>query len=230
MFFFPIGCLLLGLFVLFFPVVLLLVFLNVVTFSFDRLGISPQLALLILFLTLVGSVINIPLTKRTVEYTRELQFGWFQIPVRRESGLAINVGGAIIPAALSCYLLFKVPVLPALVSTLLMIIICKLLAKPVPGRGLAIPMLIPPLFATLFAILLAGEFAAPVAYICGVLGTLIGGDLLNLRKARGLGAGVVSIGGAGVFDGIFLVGIFSVILTAIYLPPVTPFRLPWQFF
>ena len=226
MFFFPIGCLLLGLFILFFPVVLLLLFLNVITFSFERLGITPQLALLVLFSTLIGSVINIPITKRTVDYSRELQFGWFRIPMRRESGLAINVGGAIIPAALSCYLLFQVPRFPAVVSTLLIIIICKFVAKPVPGRGLAIPMFIPPLFASLFAVLLAGEFAAPVAYISGVLGTLIGSDLLNLRKARRAETGIVSIGGAGVFDGIFLVGVFSVILTAIYLPIVAPLRLP----
>lgn len=225
MFFFPIGCLLLVLFVLFFPVVLILLFLGVVTFSFERLGISPQVALLVLFLTLVGSVINIPITRRTVDYYRELQFGWFQIPLRRESGVAINVGGAVIPLALSCYLLFQVPIMPALISTLLMIAICKFLAKPVPGKGLAIPMFIPPVLATLFAVLLAGESAAPVAYISGVLGTLIGGDLLNLGKARRLEAGIVSIGGAGVFDGIFLVGVFSVILTAI-APVITPLRLP----
>lgn len=225
MFFFPIGCLLLVLFILFFPVVLILLFLGVVTFSFERLGIAPQLALLVLFLTLVGSVINVPITKRTVNYYSDLQFGWFQVPIRRESGVAINVGGAVIPLALSCYLLFQVPIMPALISTLLMIVICKFLAKPVPGRGLAIPMFIPPLFATLFAVLLAGESAAPVAYISGVLGTLIGGDLLNLGKARRLEAGIVSIGGAGVFDGIFLVGVFSVILTAI-APVVTPLRLP----
>lgn len=59
------------------------------------------------------------------------------------------------------------------------------------------------------------------------MGTLVGGDLLNLGKARNLGAGTVSIGGAGVFDGIFLVGIFSVALTAITLPVITPFAITW---
>lgn len=225
MFFFPVGCLLLGLFLLFFPVILILLFLNVVTFSFSRLGMSPELAVIMLLLMLVGSVVNIPLTRRAVEYSREAQFGWFRIPVRRESGLAINLGGAIIPAALSLYLLFKVPLLPVLVSTLLMVIICKFLTRPVPGRGLAIPMFIPPVMATLFAVLLVGEAAAPVAYISSVLGTLIGGDLLNLHKARRLGSGIVSIGGAGVFDGIFLVGVFSVVLTTLYLPPI-PIQIP----
>ena len=225
MFFFPVGCLLLGLFILFLPVILVLVFLNVVAFSFSRLGMSPGVAVTMLFMMLAGSVINIPLTRRTVVYSREMQFGWFRIPVRQESGLAINLGGAVIPAAISIYLLFKAPLPPILASTVLMIIICKFLAKPIPGRGLGMPMFIPPVLATLFAVLLAGEMAAPVAYISGVLGTLIGGDLLNLSKARKLGAGVVSIGGAGVFDGIFLVGIFSVVLTALYLP-TTPIQMP----
>ena len=215
-FFFPLSCLLLGLFILLLPILFLLVFFNIVAFTFEKLGISPELALLILLLMLIGSVINLPLTKRTIEYTREIRFGWFQIPVRQESGLAINLGGAIIPVALSCYLLFKVPLWPVLAATVLMVIICKFLTKPVPGRGLAIPMLIPPLFATLFAILLVRDFAAPCAYISGVLGTLIGGDLLNLGKARRVGSGIISIGGAGVFDGIFLVGIVSVILTAFF--------------
>ena len=103
-----------------------------------------------------------------------------------------------------------------LTATFLMILICKFLTRPVPGRGLAIPMFIPPVCAALFAILFAREYAAPCAYISGVLGTLIGGDFLNLGKARKLGAGIVSIGGAGVFDGIFLVGVVSVILTAFF--------------
>ena len=221
MLFLPVGCLLLGLFLLLLPLLLILFFFNIVAFSFERLGIPPQGVFLLLFFILVGSLINIPITRRT-RYSREVRFGWLRVPVRQETGLAINLGGAIIPAALAIYLLFQVPLLPALIATALMIIICKFLTRPVPGRGLAIPMLIPPILSTLFAILLAGELAAPVAFISGVLGTLIGGDLLNLGKARRVGGGVLSIGGAGVFDGIFLVGVFSVLLTAITLPPLFP--------
>ena len=54
--------------------------------------------------------------------------------------------------------------------------------------------------------------AAPLAYIAGTLGTLIGGDLLNLGLLPGLGAPVASIGGAGTFDGVFLTGILAVLL------------------
>lgn len=218
MFFLPVGCVLFVLFALFLPLLLLLLFFDVVTFGFERLGVPPQAAVALLIAMLVGSLINIPVSRRTVEYSRERRFGWFDVPVRHQYGLAVNLGGAIIPIGLSVYLLFQAPFYPTLIATAVMIVVCKFLTRPVPGRGLAIPMLVPPLLATGLALVLGGEAAPQVAFISGVLGTLIGGDLLNLGKARKLGAGIVSIGGAGVFDGIFLIGIFSVLLTAI--PPL----------
>jgi uncharacterized membrane protein len=57
--------------------------------------------------------------------------------------------------------------------------------------------------------------AAPLAYVSGSLGTLIGADLLNLPSLRSLGAPVASIGGAGTFDGIFLTGIIAVLLASL---------------
>ena len=93
-----------------------------------------------------------------------------------------------------------------------MTVVAKYYSKIVPGRGITLPILIPPLFSTLFAFLLMPNFAAPCAFISGVLGTLIGADLLNLKKMKNLG-GFLSIGGAGVFDGIFLTGIVSALLS-----------------
>ena len=74
------------------------------------------------------------------------------------------------------------------------------------------PIFIPPLFSALFALILVPEFTAPAAFISGVLGTLIGADILNLKKIQRYG-GFLSIGGAGVFDGIFLVGIVSALIS-----------------
>jgi uncharacterized membrane protein len=51
-----------------------------------------------------------------------------------------------------------------------------------------------------------------VAYVSGVLGTLIGADLSNLGVIPKLGAPIASIGGAGTFDGVFLSGIIAVLL------------------
>ena len=83
-------------------------------------------------------------------------------------------------------------------------------------------MFVPPLVATGVAFLLSWKSAAPLAYIAGSLGTLIGADLLNLGKIEGLGAPVASIGGAGTFDGIFLTGILAVLLAAIFSPKRRP--------
>lgn len=216
MFFFPIGCLIFLLFILLLPILFLLGFFHIITLGFEKLGLSAEITLLILFLMLIGSAINIPLTKRKMIYVKEPSFfGFWKVPKLKAQAVSINLGGAVIPIALSFYFLNKVPLEPVLIATILMIFICKFLARPIPGRGIAIPAFIPPICAVLFALILAPEFAAPCAFISGVLGTLIGADILNLRKIRKMAPGLISIGGAGVFDGIFLVGIISALLTGL---------------
>jgi hypothetical protein len=89
------------------------------------------------------------------------------------------------------------------------------LADPVPGIGIALPVLVPGLSAAFVALLLSRAYAAPLAYIGGSLGTLIGADLLNLDKLQGLGAPIASIGGAGTFDGVFLTGVVAVLIASL---------------
>ena len=79
----------------------------------------------------------------------------------------------------------------------------------------------PVVVTAIVAMILSREDSAPLAYIAGSLGTLIGADLTNLDKVRGLGAPVASIGGAGTFDGIFLTGILAVLLASLYARPRT---------
>ncbi|MDO9084222.1 MAG: DUF1614 domain-containing protein, partial [Humidesulfovibrio sp.] len=86
---------------------------------------------------------------------------------------------------------------------------------------IAVPVLLPPAVAALTAILLVPdlpgyESVAPrAAYMAGTLGTLIGADVMHLVNRRTwatLDAPLLSIGGAGTFDGIFLAGIIAVLL------------------
>jgi uncharacterized membrane protein len=44
------------------------------------------------------------------------------------------------------------------------------------------------------------------------MGALIGGDLLNLGRVAEMSAPMLSIGGAGTFDGVFLTGILAGLL------------------
>jgi len=217
MVFIPIALLFFLLFILFLPALLALVYFHVVTLGFERLGISSGETLFLLFIILIGSCINIPLSRKKLVYTtRPRFFGLFRTPKVEVHGVAINLGGGIIPILLSLYFLFLLwqqgfELAPVFWAVLLMIILSKLLARVVPGAGISLPFFIPPIFSALFAVFLTPGFAAPTAFIAGVLGTLIGADILNLGKARKYG-GYLSIGGAGVFDGIFLVGIVSALL------------------
>ncbi|MDI6591578.1 MAG: DUF1614 domain-containing protein [Patescibacteria group bacterium] len=220
MFLLPVGCLIFLLFILFLPILFLLGFFHIATIGFEKLGISSQMTIFLLLAILIGSGINIPLTKKKLVYKEKTHFfGLLKVPRFEVEGIAINLGGAIIPILLSFYFLylgFKAgfELQPVLIATILMIIICKFLARVIPGIGIALPFFIPPIFSAIFALILAPGFTAPCAFVAGVSGTLIGADILNLRKAQKAG-GFISIGGAGVFDGIFLVGIISALLAGI---------------
>jgi uncharacterized membrane protein len=101
-----------------------------------------------------------------------------------------------------------------LLATAGVAVVCHWLAQPVPGVGIALPLLVPSVAAGVLALVLSRQDAAPLAYIGGSLGTLIGADLLNLDRLQGLGAPVASIGGAGTFDGVFLTGILAVLIAS----------------
>ncbi|MCX8159739.1 MAG: DUF1614 domain-containing protein [Candidatus Saccharicenans sp.] len=205
--------------------------LGLISLAFQRLGLPADLVFTLLLLCLLGSGLNIPvkriqseglLTEQIVEF-----FGWkFRVPAAAASNttvLAINVGGAVIPGLLSLYLIWRWASLILLfaMATFVVTVLVNRVARPVRGLGIATPALFPPLVAALTALLFSsfspsGFQTAPViAYVAGTLGTLIGADLLNLKKIAELGAPIASIGGAGTFDGVFLTGIIAVVLTSI---------------
>jgi len=199
--------------------ILVLLAADLVTFSFTKLGLSLAAAVALLGFSLIGSVINIPISRRKVIYEQPAQPSFpfslfYYIPPRvREQVLAVNVGGALVPTGFSIYLLLtRAPIWQTIVATIVVAVIAKLAARPRPGIGIVMPVLIPPLLAVALALLLARHNAPPVAYVSGTMGTLIGADLLNLPAIKRLGPHMVSIGGAGVFDGIFLVGIVAALL------------------
>lgn len=218
MFFLPFSIFLLIIFlILLLPFFFFLIQIEIIRIALGKIGLSPQSAFLILILSLIGSGINIPLYSREVHsVVPDIDFFFlfhpFGLPeIHSKQIIAINVGGAIIPILLCIYLFPKAPFLPTFFSTLISTLICYKLSRVVPGLGVTIPALIPPIVAVLLAYIFSPDNKIPVAYISGVLGVLIGADLLNLPNL-GDYPGVMSIGGAGVYDGIFLVGIFSALL------------------
>jgi uncharacterized membrane protein len=211
--------LLIALFVLLLPVLAAVIYFNLITISFIRLGIPAGLTILLFAASIVGSFINVPLweTRTVVRPAEVVHVGPFFLYLRppqvSHTVLAVNVGGAVVPLLVSALLLPKAPLMPTLLATGVMTVIAYLLAQPVPGVGIVMNPLVPPIAAALLAWLLTGgQNAAPVAYIGGVVGVLVGADLLHLQEIL-RSPGVLSIGGAGVYDGIFLVGVIAAVLS-----------------
>jgi len=201
-----------------------LIFIGVIGIAFKDVGFSPMTITLILVATFLGSFVNIPLfkLKTTVPIIKEEFVNFlglvYRIPQveygQKITVVAINMGGALIPTAVSVYLLWKAPstIVYCLIGVAVVAIVTRIVARPVKGVGIVTPAFIPPIAAAVIALALPSGAPRTVAYVAGVLGTLIGADLSNLNVIPKLGAPVASIGGAGTFDGVFLSGIIAVLL------------------
>ena len=207
---------------------IILIQLRILRYAYMRLGVGPGAAMLLLIGSLIGSYFNIPVTVLPGPSVMSGQivdfYGMrYAVPVVVSwpgTVVAVNVGGAVIPTIMSTYLVIRYQLwLKAAVATAAIAIIIHSMATPVPGVGIAVPVFAPVVATAILAFILSREYAPPLAYIGGSMGTLVGADLLNLDKINGLGAPVASIGGAGTFDGIFLTGILAVLLAGIASPP-----------
>ena len=218
--YFPIITPFLALFGAMLGLLVLILQIRIFRYAFTSLGITSVSATFILLACLAGSFINVPIgvmgpNSEIIEQEIVHHGMHYVVPKldTKDVILAINVGGAIIPLLLSIFLMNRHHLwLKGLISSALVAAICYNLTEPVHGIGLALPSFVPPLAAVIVALVVSWRDAGILAYICGTLGTLIGGDLFNLDKIVGLGAPVASIGGAGTFDGIFLTGIIAVLL------------------
>ncbi len=193
-----------------------------------ELGIAPRVATLLVIGIFVGSLFNVPVWRRAgaavLEYRPSDFFGLGRLAPRlvqpgARQVIALNVGGCLIPSLIVVYELARLvdagggAPRHAAVAIGLNIAACYLMARPVAGLGILLPALVPGCLAALVAMLLAGEHAPPVAFCAGVLGPLIGADLLHLRDLGRRGGGLMSIGGAGTFDGIVISGFLATMLS-----------------
>lgn len=201
---------------------LFLLLVKITGYAFTKLGFSPIFVWALLAFTFLGGAVNLPVKTLVskeviIEPTKVSFFGLrYIVPgveEKQETLIAVNLGGAVVPALVSLYLIIATGAfLEVLVAVAVTSLVIHRVARPIPGVGIGVPVLIPPLAAAVISLLISPKNSAPVAYISGTLGTLIGADLLNLGRVKELRAPVISVGGAGTFDGIFLAGIIAVLL------------------
>jgi uncharacterized membrane protein len=190
--------------------------------AFGKLGLTPEFSLFLLIGTLVGSGINLPIYSLHSKETGHLVMSpdqkmiWEIFQPAREGKIvvAVNVGGCLIPLGLCLYFISLQLIDPSkiILGVLVITALSYKFSQLIPGLGVGMPIFLAPLSSALLALILDPEHAAHLAYISGVLGVLIGADMLRLNTIAALGAPVAAIGGAGTFDGIFLTGIIAALL------------------
>jgi uncharacterized membrane protein len=195
---------------------------GLLTIAFDKLGLSQSSAFLLLFSSLLGSGVNLPLFKINAEAPPESQMpkvfrSMLRLPEQQFTGktiIAVNVGGCLIPITFSIFLISHAALTAwqVLAAIGVVTLISRLTSRPMQGFGIGMPLFVAPISAALVAMVINPDNSAPLAYICGTLGVLVGADILRLSDIRKMGVPIASIGGAGTFDGIFITGIVAVLL------------------
>jgi uncharacterized membrane protein len=215
------------------PLIIIFLFLRFTEAAFEQVGFDHWHASLAVFGSIFGSLFNIPLFSATASsypgwylWLANIFRSGFETHYHPFS-LAINLGGAIIPLVISVHLVLSRRVAALKAGIGVVTILTYHLATPVPNQGIVLPFWIPPALAAICGLVLArGYQGAPaLAYISGSIGTLLGADIMNLLTPGAIPAlspaaapparqMVLSIGGAGVFDGIFLTGVLAVLFAA----------------
>ncbi len=207
--------------IILFPFIAFYIGYLVVTKAFQDMGFTSLEAIIIVFVSfLTGSgildgAIGLPLSNIPLFHYGEY---WM---------VGINMGGAIIPILLSIYLIYKNKLTPwkLVVGIAIVAVITYLVTEPVPERGIISPFpfwLLPVMFSSFTSLILwykAQRKAAPFAYTIGTLGVLIGADVFHLIELLQFDIGKATpavIGGANIFDMVFLTGILAVILDGVF--------------
>ncbi|BCS87479.1 hypothetical protein PSDVSF_07210 [Pseudodesulfovibrio sediminis] len=188
---------------------------------------------------LVGRMVNIPFhtserlvvipRPRKVQYTmdeagRPVQIEEEPANELKKQVFAVNVGGFVLPLLLSItflirqHMVYQTEGVYLWIGFVLIMVAggCYATAKADPFTGLRIPLVMPAIITFLCVYFFVPEPVRPVAaYVAGTMGAILGGNIIPLMTKRirnAVGAPVVSIGGPGIFGGVFVAGILSVLL------------------
>ena len=182
-------------------IVAILIYAGVAQRVLDRMRLSDREALLFIAAMAAGNFLP-------------------EIPVT--ANVAVNIGGAVVPAVLAVYLFVKAGTAKektrAVLATLAATAVIYGANKLIPVTPL-FPLPIDPIYFYAVLAAVAGYLAGRSrrsAFIAGV-GSMILMDIISRVEAYVIGGeSSVTIGGAGLFDGVVIVGILAVALAEIF--------------
>jgi len=154
-----------------------------------------------------------------------LFFGTITIPIFRYNGwwVGVSIGGALIPLLMCAYLISsrRVSLAELIIGIVIVSYISYFVTRPEQNVGIVADLPIafaPAIAAGLFSLStfwIDVSKAAPLAYSSGIIGTIIGADVLHLSAMLNFPAPagnsvILSIGGANIFDMVYITGIIAV--------------------
>lgn len=161
-----------------------------------------------------------------------LFLGWLTIPVfpYNDWWVGLSVGGAIIPLLICAGFILRkrVGVSETFIGIAIVAYLTYTITRAEEGVGIVadVPLAFAPaLAAGLYSLSVFWtdiNKAARLAYTSGVLGTLVGADVLRLGEMLSFDAppgefAVLSIGGANIFDMVYLTGVVAVAIAMFVL-------------
>lgn len=171
------------------------------------IGFTPGEAGTMIVVTIVLGGITIPLFPYN---------GWW---------VGICIGGALIPLLICARLLRsgRANLLESSIGIIIVAFVTYFITRAEEGVGIVadVPLAFAPAAAaglySMSTFWLNMDKAAPLAYVSGVLGTIVGADVFRLEEVLAFdppsdGVSVLSIGGANVFDMVYMTGIIAVII------------------
>ncbi len=207
---------------------------SLVSNAFERLDLTAAQGLLVFAAMFLGRLVDIPVHRRgrLVRSSGVRMVGpFFVVTARpgsagpgfelREQVLAVNLGGCVVPVLLALYLLSRhgwdlAQDLNVWLCVALVAAACFAFARHDFFAGLKVPFWVPPLATVISAqVMIHDGFTAAAASVAGSLGTLLGAGLFPLvwpGRMERLEAAVISVGGSGMFMGVFLACVLSVLL------------------
>ncbi|MGZ4883278.1 MAG: DUF1614 domain-containing protein [Halobacteriota archaeon] len=208
--------------------------------GFETVGFKLSEALLIfigstlLFLTSFPSIL--------LYFHGSLGLGLIDVPLRvllfqefftvgPRNGLAIgfDLAGFLIPFFISLKMVLdhRSPIRASLIGIAFIAVISYFSSQYVAGEGVIIRNIyVIAIAASVVGIVLSKRqwgSIGPIAYVSGSLGVLLGADVVHIGDIltyHPSGFAFASIGGGGVFDAIFLVGVLAVTIDVIFVENV----------
>ena len=155
--------------------------------------------------------------------------GFLVVCPRSDLAIGFDVAGFLIPFFISLRMIFerRSPIRASLIGIACIAAVSYLTSAYVAGEGVVIfNVYVIAIAASVIGIVLAKRqwgSVGPIAYVSGSLGVLLGADLVRIGDIltyQPRGFAFASIGGAGVFDAIFLVGVLAVTIDVIFVENV----------